>query len=274
MTQKVADRCIELLRNAPSITTLDLTGGAPELNPTFRYLVTEGRKLGKEVIDRCNLTVLFEPGQEDLADFLSSNRVRVVASLPCYGPKNVNMQRGQGVFDKSIQALLNLNKHGYGVDPELQLDLVYNPIGAFLPPDQQQLEAKYKEELREAFGIVFNKLFTITNMPIKRFADFLSRRGELQDYMSLLVRNYNPSTLEGVMCTDTVSVRWDGALFDCDFNQQLDLPMTRQLGGVGDGLTVFSVNRLDELTRNPIHTASHCFGCTAGRGSSCQGATA
>jgi len=295
MSQQVAEQCIHLLANAPNITTLDLTGGAPELHPTFRYLVREGRRLGKEVIDRCNLTVVQEPGQEDLIDFLAGNKVRVVASLPCYGPKNVNMQRGSGVFDKSIAALLALNRRGYATEPDLVLDLVYNPIGAFLPPDQEKLQDQYKKELREAFGIEFNSLLTITNMPIKRFADFLYRRGELQQYMELLVRNFNPATVGGVMCTDTISVRWDGRIFDCDFNQQLGLdPMDpdavstisssspNSTAAADDlqtqhrtkAISVFDLQSLSSLQRVPIATSSHCFGCTAGRGSSCQGATA
>jgi len=276
MNREVADRCLEVLRNSPHIDTVDITGGAPELNTEFRYIVTEARKMGKTVIDRCNLTVLLEPGQEDLADFLADNQVRVVASLPCYSEKNVNMQRGSGVFDKSIQALLNLNAKGYGRDPKLSLDLVYNPIGPFLPPQQEALEKKYKEELKTEFGIEFNSLFTITNMPIKRFADFLYRRGELQKYMELLVRNFNPGAVAGVMCTNTVSVRWDGQLFDCDFNQQLDIPTTGNPipGANSKPLTVYDLKSTDDLQQVRIAIDNHCFGCTAGMGSSCQGATA
>ncbi|CAM9765771.1 unnamed protein product, partial [Sphacelaria rigidula] len=201
VTKDVADRCLKVIRNSPSIKTLDITGGAPELNAHFRYMVEQAREAGVEVIDRCNLTVLQEPGQEDLAEFLATNKVHVVASLPCYSPKNVNTQRGSGVFDRSIQGLMKLNELGYGKDGTgLKLDLVFNPVGGYLPPEQGALEAKYKEELDETFGIVFNNLFTITNMPIKRFADFLYRRNELQEYMELLVRNFNPTACSGLMC--------------------------------------------------------------------------
>eukprot|EP00953_Heterococcus_sp_UTEX-ZZ885_P029886 15826-Heterococcus_DN1.PRE.2 len=226
MSREVADQCLAVLRASPAVSTLDITGGAPELNPQFRYLVQQACAAGVEVIDRCNLTVLQEPGQEDLAEFLAENKVRVVASLPCYSSKNVNMQRGSGVFDRSIAGLKKLNALGYGIEGSgLSLDLVYNPLGAFLPPPQQDLELKYKEELMSTFGIQFNSLFTITNMPIKRFADFLYRRGELKEYMDLLVRNFNPAAVKGLMCKDTVSVGWDGRIYDCDFNQQMGLGM-------------------------------------------------
>lgn len=270
MTEDIARRCMHLMEQTPSVSTLDITGGAPELNSQFRYLVSEGRRQGKEVIDRCNLTVLSEPGQEDLAQFLADNRVRVVASLPCYSEKNVNTQRGSGVFDKSILGLLKLNQLGYGVEGSgLHLDLIYNPLGAFLPPEQAALEAKYRTELADNFGIVFSNLFTLSNMPIKRFADFLHRRGELADYMDLLVRNFNPATVDGLMCTNLVSVGYTGAMYDCDFNQQLATHMV--LGK--DGATVFDVESLDELRQLKVATDNHCFGCTAGNGSSCQGAT-
>ena len=292
MNMEVAKRCIELLDKTPGITTLDLTGGAPELNSTFRYLVLEGRKRGLEVIDRCNLTVLVEPGQEDLVDFLKDNQVRVVASLPCYTAENVNTQRGKGVFGRSIEGLLRLNDAGYGSDEGrakgLFLDLVYNPGGAFLPPAQGELEEQYKEKLETDFGITFDSLFTITNMPIKRFADFLYRRGELTEYMELLVRNFNPAAVDGVMCRETVSVGWDGQLYDCDFNQQLAMPLGMALpdlpacgsgsgiasvnGGESGGLDIFQIDTLN-LTSTHITMDHHCFGCTAGAGSSCQGAT-
>mmetsp|Transcript_14164 Transcript_14164/g.20932 ORF Transcript_14164/g.20932 Transcript_14164/m.20932 type:complete len:450 (+) Transcript_14164:26-1375(+) len=284
MSREVADRCLRLIESSPSVKTLDLTGGAPELNPQFRYLVEEGRKLGVEVIDRCNLTALQEPGQEDLAEFLAKNKVRVVASLPCYSAKNVNTQRGSGVFDRSILGLKNLNDLGYGIEGTgLSLDLVYNPLGAFLPPAQDKLEAKYKEELFHTFGISFSNLFTITNMPIKRFADFLHRRGELNEYMELLVRNFNPSALKGLMCKDTVSVGWDGRIFDCDFNQQMGMGMgtsntnsraPEHLKQKLEGYSVFDIETLDELRGTDILLESHCFGCTSGMGSSCQGVTA
>jgi radical SAM/Cys-rich protein len=212
MTAETAARCLELLKDSPSITTLDITGGAPELNPNFRYLVRMARELRPdlEIIDRCNLTVLQEPGQEDLVAFLKEHKVHIIASLPCYSEENVDTQRGNGVFERSIAALLALNDAGYGQDDTLPLDLVYNPLGAFLPPPQEKLEEQYKLQLAENFGILFNQLFTITNMPIKRFADFLHRRGELEEYMSLLVRNFNQNTVENLMCLDTVSVGWDG----------------------------------------------------------------
>jgi len=276
MTEEVARRCMQLLEKTPSITTLDLTGGAPELNSQFRYLVTEGRRQGKEVIDRCNLTVLSEPGQEDLAQFLADNKVRIVASMPCYSEKNVNSQRGTGVFDKSILGLLQLNQVGYGVDGTgLHLDLIYNPLGAFLPPEQTALEAKYKTELAEHFGIVFNSLFTLSNMPIKRFADFLHRRGELAKYMELLVRNFNPATVEGLMCTNLVSVGYTGKMYDCDFNQQLatNMVLKNATKPRDEGSSVFDVESLEELQGLKVSTDNHCFGCTAGNGSSCQGAT-
>ena len=250
MSVDVARRCMQLMARTPSVHTLDLTGGAPELNDQFRYLVTEGRRQGKEVIDRCNLTVLSEPGQEDLAQFLADNQVRVVASLPCYSEKNVNTQRGTGVFDKSILGLLKLNQLGYGVEGSgLSLDLIYNPLGAFLPPEQGALESKYRQELADNFGIVFTNLFTLSNMPIKRFADFLHRRGELATYMDLLVRNFNPATVGGLMCTNLISVGHTGEMFDCDFNQQLATQMALGPGegGKADGATVFHVESLDEL---------------------------
>eukprot|EP00300_Choanocystis_sp_HF-7_P008794 c16119_g1_i1.p2 GENE.c16119_g1_i1~~c16119_g1_i1.p2 ORF type:complete len:212 (-),score=54.88 c16119_g1_i1:126-761(-) len=200
-------------------------------------------------------------------------QVRVVASLPCYSSKNVNLQRGSGVFDRSIRALLELNELGYGRDPLLSLDLVYNPVGPFLPPPQAALQAKYKEELQQNFGIVFNELFTLTNMPIKRFADFLHRQGALQQYMSLLANSFNASTLEGLMCRDHVSVSYSGDVFDCDFNQQLLLP-TLQHSSSKVGVSVFDLDTTDDLLQSNIQVNNHCFGCTAGQGSSCQGATA
>ncbi|XP_065178758.1 uncharacterized protein LOC135809350 [Sycon ciliatum] len=269
MSRSVADRCLELLSQCSSVTTLDLTGGAPELCDEFRYLAKRGREMGKIVIDRCNLTALLEPGQEDLAEFLASNQVQVVASLPCYSAKNVNTQRGSGVFDKSIAALLKLNEVGYGhPDSGLTLDLVYNPLGAFLPPEQASLEEKYRQELLETFGIVFNHLFTITNMPIKRFADFLYRRNELEEYMNVLVRNFNPETVENLMCRDHVSIGYDGKVFDCDFNQQLQIGVMPNEDGSPSGVDVFSLQSLDSLTALRSNTDNHCFGCTAGMGSS------
>jgi radical SAM/Cys-rich protein len=269
MTSEIAAQCLSLLKSTPSITTLDITGGAPELNANFRYLVQMARAMRPDliIIDRCNLTVLQEPGQEDLVDFLKSHKVRIVASLPCYTQETVNQQRGRGVFERSIAALIALNDAGYGISNELQLNLVFNPQGASLPPNQQELQIQYKEHLKENFGILFNELYAMANMPIKRFADYLHRRGELQTYMELLVQNFNAETVDSVMCVDTVSVGWDGKVYDCDFNQQLGYT-------AGDkGLTVFDLETLD-LSQYAIQTDKHCFGCTAGMGSSCQGTTA
>lgn len=289
MSANVAARCLELLQNTPTIDTLDLTGGAPELNGQFRLLVKMARQWATEnnrqltIIDRCNLTVLLEPGQEDLVDFLKENRVKVVASLPCYGEDNVDAQRGRGVFQRSIAALHKLNEAGYGdssSSSDLELDLVYNPSGAFLPPSQESLEGDYKRELLDNFGIEFNNLITITNMPIKRFADHLAKQGQMKEYMELLVNNYNPQTVGGLMCLNTVSVGWDGSLFDCDFNQQLGMGIVGEKAEAdGDSnnkkrLSVFDIESLTDLEKYSVLTDNHCFGCTAGSGSSCQGATA
>ena len=274
MSQEIAAQCIALLKNTPTIHTLDITGGAPELNESFRYIVAMAREIRPDldIIDRCNLTVLQEPGQEDLVDFLIDHKVHVIASLPCYSAENVNKQRGSGVFDRSISALLAFNEKGYGKQGSgLVLDLVYNPLGAFLPPSQEALEGKYKEELAENFGIEFNSLYTMTNIPVKRFTDFLYNRGELKDYMDLLVRNFNPDTLDNLMCGNTVSVGFDGRVFDCDFNQQLGYTIgasdydTNENDG---GKTVFDIESLADLKCDPIKNDSHCFGCTAGNGSS------
>ena len=263
MSREVADRCLMLLESSEDTHTLDITGGAPELCNEFRHLAKHASEMGKTVIDRCNLTVLTEPKQEDLGEFLATHKIEIAASLPCYSRKNVNLQRGRGVFQRSIEGLKQLNELGYGrAGTGLILNLVYNPLGAFLPPDQTDLEAKYKHELMEDFGISFNSLFTITNMPIKRFSDFLLRRGELTDYMDLLVRNFNPDTMNNVMCGNLVSVNHDGRVYDCDFNQQLDIPL------VGGARQVFDISHLDELTKKEVNTSNHCFGCTAGMGSS------
>lgn len=270
MTAETAAQCVKLLAATPSITTLDITGGAPELNDSFRMLVQMARKVRPDVdiIDRCNLTVLQEPGQEDLVEFLKEHKVQVIASMPCYSEENVDQQRGNGVFERSIAALLALNEAGYGIEGSgLQLDLVYNPLGAFLPPEQQKLEQQYTVELEKNFGILFNQLFTMTNMPIKRFADFLHRRGELKDYMELLIRNFNADTTKSLMCLDTVSVGYDGKVFDCDFNQQLGL-MVGTDAIHQDGLSVFDMESLGDLQKHEIRTDNHCFGCTAGMGSS------
>lgn len=265
MPAQVADRVLNLLMASPTIEVVDITGGAPELNPNFSWLVLISRSLGRHVIDRCNLTVLFEPGQQDLPDFLADNRVEVTASLPCYTAENVDKQRGRGVFDKSIRALKLLNKLGYGMPgSELKLNLVYNPLGAFLPPPEENLENDYKRQLRQHFGIEFNRLFTITNMPIKRFAEFLIRNGQLAEYMSLLVNHFNPGTVQHLMCRSLVSVGWDGKLYDCDFNQMLDIEAPGHR-------TIWEIESFSELAHCKIATDNHCFGCTAGAGSSCGG---
>lgn len=266
MNLTYVNRCLELLQQSSSVHTLDITGGAPELNPYFRTLARGARELGVEVIDRCNLTVLMERGQEDLADFLASQQVRVVASLPCYSEDTVDSQRGRGVFTRSIEALQKLNAKGYGKQGTgLRLELMYNPNGAFLPPSQASLEDAYRSELWKCYGIEFNSLLALANMPIKRFADHLARTGQMQEYMQLLVDNFNPATINGLMCLDTVNIDWKGRIFDCDFNAQLDI----QSHG---GPTIFDINSLSELTNTPIQTDSHCFGCTAGNGSGCSGA--
>jgi radical SAM/Cys-rich protein len=264
-----AQRVLALLAGSPGVQTLDLTGGAPELCAEFRDLVRGARALGRDVIDRCNLTVLFEPGQGDTAQFLAAEGVKIVASLPCYGPENVDRQRGRGVFARSIEALRHLNALGYGLpDSPLALDLVYNPQGPSLPPDERTLEARYREELRQGFGIEFHRLATLANMPIKRFAHALLRDGQHEAYMSLLVNHFNPATIPGLMCRHLVSVGYDGALYDCDFNQMLELPL-----GAG-ARSIYEIDDLAELEHAPIATDAHCFGCTAGSGSSCGGALA
>jgi len=270
MPDAVADRVLALLRRNPGVEVLDVTGGAPELAPCFRRLVAGARALGRRVIDRCNLTILLEPGQEDLATFLAAHEVEIVASLPCWGSDNVDAQRGQGVFEKSIRALRGLNALGYGrAWSTLRLDLVYNPLGPSLPPPQAALERDYRRQLAERFGITFDHLRTITNMPISRFAATLARRGEAAGYMSLLAHHFNPATVPELMCRSLVSVGWDGGLYDCDFNQMLALP----LGGRAV-VTVWDVDDLGALEGAPIATAAHCFGCTAGAGSGCGGALA
>jgi radical SAM/Cys-rich protein len=268
MDGRTAARVCALLVANPDVGTLDLTGGAPELNENFRDLVREARALGREVIDRCNLTVLFEPGQHDTAEFLAAHGVKVVASLPCYTADNVDAQRGKHVFERSIAALRHLNALGYGAGGDLALDLVYNPLGPSLPPDQTQLEATYRVRLRGEFGIEFDHLATITNMPIKRFAHALERDGKHAEYMGLLVNHFNPETMPALMCRSLVSVGWDGALYDCDFNQMLELPLGAR------PQSIWELDDLGELEAAPIATASHCFGCTAGSGSSCGGALA
>lgn len=255
---------------ARRVQTLDLTGGAPELHADFRKLVRAARALDVHVIDRCNLTILLEPGHEDLARFLADQKVEVVASLPCYSLDNVDRQRGKGVFDKSIVALRQLNALGYGQPGSgLRLNLVYNPQGPSLPPDQQKLQADYKRELHAHFGIVFNELYALANMPIQRFGSMLISKGQFNSYMQLLKDNFAAGNLAGVMCRSLISIDWQGRLYDCDFNQQLGLP-TETNPGVGrphlrDLLDV-------DPTGHAIRVADHCYGCTAGQGSSCGGA--
>lgn len=266
MGERVVERILWLLERSPEIATLDLTGGAPELCPGFRTLVGEARALGLQVIDRCNLTVFYQPGQEDTPAFLARHGVKVVASLPCHSKENVDRQRGRDVFSRSIQALEELNALGYAASGSgLELDLVYNPQGANLPPDESRLEAAYREELEHNYGIRFDRLRTITNMPIKRFAHALARDGELEAYMSLLANHFNPDTLDSLMCRELVSVSWLGELHDCDFNQMLEIP----LGGKPRDL--WEITDLSQLEGLAIRTGAHCFGCTAGNGSSCGG---
>lgn len=252
-----------------AVKTLDLTGGAPELNPYFRYFVGEARQRGMRVIDRCNLTILEEPGQESLAEFLAEQKVEVVASLPCYLEENVNKQRGNGVFDKSIRALQRLNKLGYGKnDSDLILNLVFNPQGATLPPAQEGLEGDYKKKLSEAYQLSFNQLFTITNMPISRFGSTLLSKGEFKPYMQLLKSSFSQENLDTVMCKTLISVDWEGYLYDCDFNQMLKIPLEYK------GRPKRHLKNLMRkcLEGEPIQIAEHCYGCTAGQGSSCEGA--
>jgi radical SAM/Cys-rich protein len=270
MTRATAERVIELAASSPGITTLDFTGGAPELNPSFRWLVESARGLSRDVIVRCNLTVMFVAGMEWLGEFYRAHNVHLVCSLPCYSAENVEKQRGKGVFEKSIEALQELNRLGYGTGG-LHLDLVYNPVGPSLPPPQPELEAEYRTELGGRFGIAFDHLFTITNMPIRRFAEQLDRWGRFQDYMGLLVNHFNPATVEGLMCRTLVSAGWDGALYDCDFNQMLEIGIGAK---GGKGLTIWEIDDLAALELAPIATGPHCFGCTAGAGSSCGGALA
>ena len=267
MAGNVADTVLAFIARR-GVTTLDITGGAPELNAQFRRMVTGARKLGAKVMDRCNLTILEQPGQEDLADFLAANAVEVVASMPCYLEDNVERQRGKGVFDGSIRGLRKLNAVGYGRDPRLSLNLVYNPQGPSLPPAQTELEADYKRVLGEQYGIVFNKLFVLANMPIQRFGSMLVTRGEFDGYLQLLHDAHLDANLDTVMCRSLISVDWRGFVYDCDFNQMLDLPLKR-----GARERVHLKDLLDDrLEGNSVRVAGHCYGCTAGQGSSCGGA--
>jgi radical SAM/Cys-rich protein len=267
MTTEIADLVLDVLRRR-RVSTLDITGGAPELNPNFRRLVREACALGVKVMDRCNLTILEVEGQEDTAEFLATHRVEIVASLPCYLESNVENQRGKGVFAASIRGLKKLNALGFGREPALQLHLVYNPQGPSLPPPQAALEHDYKRILGEQYGVIFNKLFVLANMPIQRFGSMLVTKGKFEGYLDLLQHAHLDANLDGVMCRNLVSVDWRGYLYDCDFNQMLDLPLAR------DGKPRAHLRDLldDGLAGNPIRVAGHCYGCTAGQGSSCGGA--
>jgi radical SAM/Cys-rich protein len=270
MPAEIADLALTFLERQ-KITTLDVTGGAPELNPHFRHLVARARALGVRVIDRCNLTILEEPGQEGLAEFLASEQVEVIASMPCYLEDNIDRQRGKGVFAKSIRGLRRLNALGYGREGSgLVLNLVYNPQGPSLPPPQDALEADYRRVLGETYGIVFNHLFTLANMPIKRFGSMLAIKGELDRYLGVLRDAHADANLDHVMCRNLISVDWQGYVYDCDFNQMLGLSLAH-----GGQARVHLSELMDiDLTDNPIRVAGHCYGCTAGQGSSCGGALA
>lgn len=267
MIKEVLLQCLEAAKTE-TIHTVDLTGGAPEMNPDFRWFVSEMSQLGKKVIVRSNLTILTYKKYLDIPQFYADNKVTVISSMPCYSKDNVDKQRGDGVFERSIQALQRLNEVGYGKkDSGLELDLVYNPVGASLPPEQMALELEYKRELKELFNIEFNSLYTITNLPISRFLDFLIKEEKYEEYMDKLINSFNPSAAEGVMCRNTVSVGWDGKLFDCDFNQMLELGIASSSQNIGDFDS-------EKLKNRNIILGQHCYGCTAGAGSSCQGSLA
>ncbi len=267
MVKSTINQVIDFLRSSP-VKKLDLTGGAPELNPNFRYLVRVSREMNIHVINRCNLTILDEPGQEGLSEFLTQHRVEIIASLPCYLRENVDFQRGNGVFDRSIRALKKLNQLGYGQKgSDLTLNLVYNPLDAFLPPLQKVLEEEYRRELGQRHGIVFNCLYTITNMPIHRFGHRLTSHGEYQSYMNLLRKAHLETNLQSIMCRTLISVDWQGFVFDCDFNQALGLSLRL---GERSRVHLSELKGMD-LKGNPIQLLDHCYGCTAGQGSSCTG---
>jgi len=267
MQQETIEAVIRFLRDN-NIKKLDLTGGAPELNPFFRYLVSEAYSMGVLIIDRCNLTVLHEQGQEDTADFLAQHKVEVVASLPCYLQENVDGQRGDGVYQTSIAAIKLLNKSGYGLEGTgLELNLMYNPAGPYLPPAQCQLEQDYKRELKKRYSIVFNHLYTLTNMPIQRFGSTLISKGQFDEYMETLRTAFKKENLSTLMCKSLISVDWKGYIYDCDFNQMLELPLT----DAGKKLHLDDINA-EKLYEREIMIADHCYGCTAGQGSSCGGA--
>lgn len=268
MSRDTAELCIQALAKT-NIPTVDITGGAPELNPNFRWLVERSRGLGRRVMDRCNLSVLLIPSQADLAEFLAAHHVEIIASLPSYRASQTDAQRGEGMFEKSIEALRRLNQLGYGQpDSGLALDLVYNPVGAFLPPKQEAIEAQFRKELRARHGVEFNRLYTITNMPISRFLEFLVESGNYEQYMERLANAFNPAAAAGVMCRYTISVSWDGTLYDCDFNQMLDLPVNQGAPAHIRDFDPVQLNQRQIITRN------HCYGCTAGTGSSCGGTVA
>jgi radical SAM/Cys-rich protein len=268
MTKATIEACLDVLQKH-KIPTLDITGGAPEMIPDFRYFVTEARKIGVKIIARHNLTVMFEPNQEDLPEFFANNRVEVVSSLPYFLPQQTDAQRGTGVFDKSVEAIKRLNAVGYGIEnTNLILNLVYNPVGAFLPPPQAAIEIDFKREMRTRYDLHFNNLYTITNMPIARFLDYLRRSGNEEKYMRKLIQAFNPLAVEGLMCRNTLSVDWTGKLYDCDFNQMLEMPVSEEVPQ-----TIFDFTP-SNFFRREIKTAAHCFGCTAGAGSSCGGTVA
>ncbi|MGI8788677.1 MAG: arsenosugar biosynthesis radical SAM (seleno)protein ArsS [Pyrinomonadaceae bacterium] len=267
MTRETVEACLDVLRRY-EIPTLDITGGAPELNPHFRYLVAEALRTNAKVIVRHNLTVMFENGQTDLPEFFRANQIEVVSSLPYFLRQQTDAQRGAGVFDKSIEALKRLNNVGYGTKENLILNLVYNPTGAFLPPAQTAIEADFRRELKARYDVSFNNLFTITNMPIARFLDYLRRSNNEERYLQKLIGAFNPSTVAGLMCRNTLSVDWLGNLYDCDFNQMLEIKVSEN-----SPQTIFDFS-MEKLFGREIKTAAHCFGCTAGAGSSCGGTVA
>jgi len=269
MTHETIDRVLEWLSKT-EIPIVDLTGGAPEMISDFRYFIERVKELqpARHVIDRCNLTILLEPGYEDLGKFLATNKVEIIASMPCYSAENVNTQRGEGVFEGSIAALQLLNSLGYGISPDLPLHLVYNPVGPSLPPSQAELEADYKRELKKHFGVVFNNLYTLTNLPIGRFASNLRHNNKLDEYMQLLIHAFNPVTIDGLMCRNTISIGWRGEVYDCDFNQQLAMQWNNR---DMSGLFLWDIDP-KRMENRQIMTGDHCFGCTAGAGSTCGGA--
>lgn len=267
MTKETIDHCLSAIKSS-QIQTIDLTGGAPEMNPHFRYFVEQARKLDCHVIDRCNLTILLANGFKDIPQFLADHKVEVVASLPCYLEENTDSQRGDGAFQKSIEALRILNGLGYG-DPDSgrKLTLVYNPVGTSLPPNQSALEEQYRKVLRDEYSIEFNQLFTITNMPISRFLEYLLEQGDYEAYMQRLIDAFNPAAIQGLMCRNLISVSWDGKIYDCDFNQMLELQVAPEYPQ-----TIAEFD-LQSLAHRRIQTNQHCFGCTAGAGSGCLGST-